>query len=199
MPAKFLRGSQDRNGYTQHTHSNTGASQFIRHNQQNTALRVIYVMCTCGCVQNRQQSAVCLADRLRAEHSSRTLFSCNNAITGPGAGDTGEKRQQPRHAKYQLGWTSFCLVIQTRVVREQLTSSQSILRTSYGCYSVSSSIYQYSANNRSGCFDLSVASNWQALHSPIWITQNMIMYLPILLHANMLNNKVLLYEKSRIV
>lgn len=52
------------------------------------------------CVENRQQSAVCPADGRRAEHGSRTLFSCNNGITGPRAGDTGERRQQPRHAKY---------------------------------------------------------------------------------------------------
>lgn len=51
-------------------------------------------------VWTRQQSAVCPADKLRAEHQSRTFFSCNNAITRPRATDTGERRQQPRHAKY---------------------------------------------------------------------------------------------------
>lgn len=30
-----------------------------------------------------------LADGPRASRSSTTLFSCNNAITGPGTGDTG--------------------------------------------------------------------------------------------------------------
>lgn len=55
MPAKFFRGSQDTNRYTQHTHSNTGASQLILYNQQNIALTVIYVMCLCAGAGSRVQ------------------------------------------------------------------------------------------------------------------------------------------------
>lgn len=54
----------------------------------------------CECVSKPQESAVWLADGLWAERGSATLFSCNNAIPGPARGDTGERRQQPRHAKY---------------------------------------------------------------------------------------------------
>ena len=55
--------------------------------QQNIVGSVTSVMC----VWSRRWSAVCLADRLRAEHRSRTFFSCNNAITRPRAADTGEQ------------------------------------------------------------------------------------------------------------
>lgn len=77
-------------------------------------------MCVCIERKKKKKTAVSLADRLWAELESRTFFSCNNAITRPGAADAGERTQQPRHAKYLQGWTSFCPVMhaQTCVVRE---------------------------------------------------------------------------------
>lgn len=79
-----------------YTQMNTGASRFI---QQSIAMTRIYIV-RIWSVWSRRQGAMCVADRLGLEHRIRSLFSCNNAITKPGAGDTGERRQQPRHAKY---------------------------------------------------------------------------------------------------
>lgn len=85
--------------YRQCTHEHRCNTVHPKH-QQNIVTSVNYVVCMRVCGTDSRVQCVCVADRQRAEHRSRTLFSCNNAITGPEAGDTGERRQQPRHAKY---------------------------------------------------------------------------------------------------
>lgn len=87
-------------GYTQQgTHCNAGAAPLIQITSKLQAQEP-YMLCVCERLWDRRQGSVCLADRLAAQRRSTALFSCNNAITGPGAGDTGERRQQPRHDKY---------------------------------------------------------------------------------------------------
>lgn len=80
---RVAHDSKGAQGKLRHTHTrlrcNLAGANGKRFPEQSVASE-------CECVSKSQESAVWLADGLRAERSSAALFSCNNAITGPGRG-----------------------------------------------------------------------------------------------------------------